>query len=48
MGIRKGDMRRRVIGEIIYESLSPWHSMSLVCIWRRQPPGMDYSCKYIE
>jgi hypothetical protein len=28
--------------------LSPWHSVSSGCEWRRQPPAMDSSCEYIE
>jgi hypothetical protein len=28
--------------------LSAWHGMSLIFRQRRQPPGMDVSCKFIE
>jgi len=30
------------------ESLSPWDSMCSSCGWRRWPPDMEGSCKYIE
>jgi hypothetical protein len=31
-----------------YVHLSPWHGMSLGCRWRRKPPNMEGSCKYIQ
>jgi len=29
-------------------SLSPWHGTFLGCGWRKWPPDMEGSCKYIE
>jgi len=29
-------------------TLSLWHGISLVCCWRRRPPGKEGRCKYIE
>jgi hypothetical protein len=28
--------------------LSPWHSVSSGCEWRRRPPAMESSCEYVE
>jgi len=27
---------------------TPWHDASFGCGWKRQPPDMEGSCKYIE
>jgi len=33
---------------MLHGSLSPQHGVSLGCRWRRWPPHMEGSCKYIE